>query len=129
MSDADRLRALFADWGRGDFTGGPALFADDIRFTATQPEGQIEETGIDGVRGFMTRFLPEWEHYAVELHELEHLGGGRYLATATQHGTGSGSGMDITSPVHIAIEMSGGRMTLLGFFMRSREDALEALAG
>jgi hypothetical protein len=31
--------------------------------------------------------------------------------------------------VHIAIAMSGGRIALLGFFMRSRDDALAALAG
>ncbi len=75
----------------------------------------------------MQRFLPEWERYTVELHELEDLGEGRYLATATQHGTGKGSGVDITAPVHIAIAMREGKISLLGFFVRSRGDALAAL--
>jgi hypothetical protein len=77
----------------------------------------------------MLRFLPEWDSYTVELHELEELGGGRFIANATQHGTGKGSGVDITAPVHIAIAMRDGLITVLGFFMRSREDALAALAG
>ena len=128
MSDAEALQALFDEWGRGDFRGGEKLFAHDVRFSATQPEGQIEESGPDGVRRFMLRFLPEWDSYSVELHELEELGGGRFIARATQHGTGKGSGVDITSPVHIAIAMRDGLITFLGFFMRSRDDALAALA-
>jgi|SRR5688572_3177559 len=128
MADEETLRELFAAWEKGDFSTGPALFAEDIRFSATQPEGQIHETGIDGIRTFMQRFLPEWNGYRVELHELEELGGGRFIARATQHGTGKGSQVDITAPVHIAIEMSDGRMTLLGFFMRGRDDALAAFA-
>ena len=104
------------------------LFADDVRFSATQPEGQIEESGPDGVRSFMARFLPEWDRYTVELHELEELGDGRFIARATQHGTGKGSGVDITAPVHIAIAMRDGLITVLGFFMRGRDDALAALA-
>ena len=128
MSDEATLRELFACWEAGDFSTGPALFAEDIRFSATQPEGQIEEQGPDGVRRFMHRFLPEWDSYRVELHELEELGGGRYIARATQHGKGKESQVDITAPVHIAIEMNDGRMTLLGFFMGGRDDALAALA-
>jgi hypothetical protein len=129
MSDAGVLRELFADWERGEFRNGVALFSEEIRFSATQPEGQIYETGIDGVQRFMRRFLPEWEQYRVELHELEELGDGQYIAQATQYGTGKESRVDITAPVHIAIAMSEGRISLLGFFMRGREDALAALAG
>ena len=128
MNDHEALSGLFADWGRGEFRSGVALFSEDIRFSAAQPEGQIEETGIEGVQRFMRRFLPEWDHYRVELHQLEDLGRGSYIATATQHGTGKESRIEITAPVHIAIAMSGGRITLLGFFIRSREDALAALA-
>lgn len=119
---------MFEQWGQGDFSRTPPLFGEAIRFSATQPEGQVEETGPDGIARFMRRFLPEWERYSVELHELEDLGDGRYLATATQHGIGKTSRMDITAPVHIAIRMEGGKMTFLGFFMSTRDDALEALA-
>ena len=128
MSDEAALREMFASWEAGDFTVGPALFAEDIRFSATQPEGQVEEVGPDGIRRFMRRFLPDWDRYRVELHQLEDLGGGRYIATATQHGTGKESRIEITAPVHIAIAISGGKITLLGYFMQSRDDALAALA-
>ena len=119
---------MFDDWGRGDFSRTPPLFSEDVRFSATQPEGQVHETGPEGVARFMRRFLPEWELYSVELHELEDLGGGRYVATATQHGIGKTSRLDITSPVSIAIRIHRGKIAFLGFFMHGRDDALEALA-
>ena len=127
MTDEDALRHLFDEWARGDFRGGVALFAHDIRFSATQPEGQVHESGVDGVRRFMARFLPEWEGYAVELDQLEDLGGGRYLVAATQRGTGTGSGVEITSPVYVAIAMHDGRIEQLEFHMSDRAAALAAL--
>jgi ketosteroid isomerase-like protein len=127
MSDADTLRAMFADWERGDFSRGADLFTEDLRFSATQPEGQIEAAGIAGLAQFMQRFLLDWDPYSVELHGLDDLGGGRFVASATQHGVGKSSGMDLTAPVHIAIRMRDGRIAQLEFFLHSREDALAAL--
>ena len=74
----------------------------------------------------MRRFLEDWEQYRVEPHGLEEMGGGRFLATATQHGKGRSSAMDITAPVSIAIRMDEGRIVELHFFL-DREDALAAL--
>lgn len=125
--DRDVLERLFAEWERGDFSGAPSLFSDDVRFTATQPEGQVEATGPDGILRFMRGFLQEWERYSVELHELEELGDGRFLATAMQHGIARTSGMQLTALVHIAIAMREGRMRQLEFHMGGREHALAAL--
>ena len=118
---------MFDAWRRGDFTTAPALFGEGIRFTAQQPEGHVTAEGPGGIVGFMQRFLPEWKHYYVELHELEDLGGGDYIAAATQHGTGVTSGVDITAPAYIALRMVGGKLTEMHFFF-TREEALGALA-
>lgn len=126
MSDVEAIRASLAEWARGDFTGVVSLFADDIRFSGEQPEGQVEARGPAGIEQFMRRFLEDWEQYRVELHRLEELGGGRFLVTATQHGKGKSSAMDITAPVSIAIRMDAGRITELHFFL-DRDDALAAL--
>ena len=127
VTDAEKLRALLSDWEKGDFRGGIRLFAEEIRFSGAQPEGQVEAHGPDGIARFMRGFLEGWERYTVETHELEELGGGRYLATGTQHGTGAAGGVDITAPVSIAARMADGRLTELHFFLE-REKALEALA-
>jgi ketosteroid isomerase-like protein len=127
MPDEELLRTLFADWERGDFAQGPGLFTDDLRFSATQPEGQIEARGPAGLAEFMQRFLVDWKGYRVELHELEDLGEDRWLVTATQHGAGKTSGLRLTAPVHIAIRMREGRIAQLEFFLQAREDALAAL--
>jgi ketosteroid isomerase-like protein len=126
VSEADAIRALLADWERGEFSSGVALFADDIRFSGAQPEGQVEAHGPAGIAGFMRRFLEDWERYAVKVHGLEELGEGRFLATGTQHGKGKTSAMDITAPVSIAIRMEGGLMTQLHLFL-DRDDALRVL--
>jgi ketosteroid isomerase-like protein len=126
VTEADQVRSLLASWERGDFRAGVELFAEDIRFSGAQPEGQVAARGPAGIEAFMRRFLEDWERYSVELHELEELGDGRFLATGTQHGTGSTSAMDITAPVSIAIRMEDGRMTELHFFL-DRDDALAVL--
>ena len=126
MSERETISSLLADWGRGEWGTGVGLFADDIRFSGAQPEGQVEALGPAGIAEFMRRFLEDWEHYRVEPHGLEELGSGRFLATATQHGKGRSSAMDITAPVSIAIRMDKGRIVELHFFL-DRDDALAAL--
>ena len=100
---ATTLRAMFAQWERGNLEPGTELFAPDIRFSAAQPEGQVEARGPQEIDGFMREFLADWEIYRVELHELEDHGGGSFVAVATQHATGKGSGVETTAPAFIAI--------------------------
>ena len=127
MSDAERIRALLADWERGDWSSGVPLLADDVEFSGAQPEGQVTARGPAGIARFMRGFLEDWEDYRVECNNFEDLGSGRFLATGTQHGKGKSSAMDITAPVSIAIRFDGARITELHFFL-DREDALAALA-
>jgi hypothetical protein len=120
------LNEVFAGWDHGDFTRGTELYASDIRFSATQPEGQVSARGPDGVTRFMREFLADWELYRVELHELEEVDGGRFVARATQHATGKGSGLETTAPAFIAIAFEASEMVQLEFFLE-RQSALDAL--
>ena len=74
----------------------------------------------------MRQFLTQWELYRVELHELEELAGGRFIAQATQHGIGKGSGLQTTMPTFIAIAFDDDQIVQLEFLPR-REEALIAL--
>ena len=122
----ERLHEVFADWARGDWTTTPDLLAPDVRFSAAQPEGQVEAAGPEGIAAFMRGFLVGWEQYTTEIHDLEDLGGGDYLATGTQHGKGVAGGVDITAPVHIALSTRDGSITRMEWWL-SREEALAAL--
>jgi ketosteroid isomerase-like protein len=125
--DRAAIEDLFGQWEKGDFATGLSVYDPEIRFSGTQPEGQVEAAGLPALGDFMKRFLADWERYRVELHELEDLGGGDWLARATQHGIGRTSRMELTAPVHIALAVREGRITQLEFHLRGREDALAAL--
>ena len=60
-----------------------------------------------------------------ELHELAELYGGRFIASASQHGVGKGSGLETTMPT-LAIAFRDNQIAQLEFLAR-REDALTAL--
>ena len=74
----------------------------------------------------MREFLADWEIYRVELHELEDHGGGSFVAVATQHATGKGSGVETTAPAFIAITFRNEQIAQLEFFF-DRRFALEAV--
>jgi len=122
------LREVFAEWERGEFGTTAHLFTDDLRFTASQPEGQVEAEGVEGLSRFMRGFLPQWERYWVVLHDLVELGEGRYLAHATQYGRGAAGGVDITADTWIAVRLRDGRITQLEWWF-NRADAASALGG
>jgi ketosteroid isomerase-like protein len=119
------LNQVFAEWDRGNFSRGTELYAPDISFSAAQPEGQVSARGPDGVTRFMREFLADWELYRVELHELEEVGAGRFVARATQHATGKGSGVETTAPAFIAIAFRDSEIVQLEFFLE-RQRALDA---
>ena len=123
---ATTLRAMFAQWERGNLEPGTELFAPDIRFSAAQPEGQVKARGPQEIDRFMREFLAGWDNYRIELHELEDRGEGSFVAVATQHGTGKGSGVETTAPAFIAITFRNEQIAQLEFFL-DRRSALEAL--
>ena len=126
MSDVDLLRALFAQWARGDLRGGVELFADDMQYRTARPEGWFEGRGPDDVREFMSQFLAAWSRWWVEIDQLDELGEGRYVASGQQYARGRESGTQTRYPAHVAVRMRDGRITQLGFFF-SREEALAYL--
>jgi hypothetical protein len=97
------LRAIFDRWAHGDLTAGTELLAEDIRFSAAQPEGQVRADGRAAMRQFNRDFFASWERYWIELKELEQRSPVAFLASGTQHGIGTGSHVQTSMPTFIAI--------------------------
>jgi ketosteroid isomerase-like protein len=120
------LRAIFDAWARGDITAGTELLAQDIRFSAAQPEGQVRADGRAAMSRFNRDFFASWERWRVELDDLEQLSPATFLASGQQHGVGKGRGTPTSMPTFIAIGFRGEQIVQLEFFY-NRADALEAV--
>jgi ketosteroid isomerase-like protein len=120
------LRAMFDAWARGDITAGGELLAEDIRFSAAQPEGQVRADGRAAMDRFNRDFFASWKRWWVELDDLEQRSPVAFLASGTQYGIGRGSGTRTRMPTFIAISFRGEQIVQLEFFY-NRADALEAV--
>jgi ketosteroid isomerase-like protein len=120
------LRAMFDAWERGDISAGTELMAEDIRFSAAQPEGQVRADGLAAMSRFNHGFIAIWKRWWVELDDLDQRSPGAFLASGTQHGIGRGSGTRTRMPTFIAICFRGEQIVQLEFFY-NRADALKAL--
>jgi ketosteroid isomerase-like protein len=119
------LRAIFDGWARGDLSAGAELLADDIRFSAAQPEGQVRADGRAAMSRFNRDFFASWQRWWVELDDLEQRSPATFLASGQQHGIGRGSGSRTSMPTFIAIAFRGEEIAQLEFFY-NRADALKA---
>jgi len=120
------LRAIFDAWARGDVSAGTELMAEDIRFSAAQPEGQVRADGRAAMSRFNHDFFASWERWWVELDDLEQRSPAMFLASGQQHGIGMGSRTRTSMPTFIAIGFRGEQIVQLEFFY-NRADALEAV--
>jgi ketosteroid isomerase-like protein len=125
-SNEQVLRAVFGAWSVGDLTVGSELMADDIRYSAAQPEGQVRADGRAAMGRFLRGFLASWDRYWIELRDLEQHSPAAFLADATQHGIGKGSHTPTSMPAFIAIRFRDRQIVQLEFFY-DRASALEAL--
>lgn len=120
------LRAIFDAWARGDIGAGTELMAEDIRFSAAQPEGQVRADGRVAMNRFNRDFFASWQRWWVELDDLEQRSPAMFLASGQQHGVGKGSRTPTSMPTFIAIGFHGEQIVQLEFFY-NRADALEAI--
>jgi ketosteroid isomerase-like protein len=120
------LRAIFDAWARGDMTAGTELLAEDIRFSAAQPEGQVRADGRAAMSRFNRDFFASWRRWWVELDDLEQRSPATFLASGKQHGIGRGSGTRTSMPTFIAIDFRGEQIVQPEFFY-NRAEALKAV--
>src|SRR5436190_15257041 len=87
-----RLRAIYAEWAKGNLDAGEAIYAEDAAFIP-MAEGR-STLDREGFRRFMHSFLTEWDKFTTEAVEMTDYGD-KVLVTERQHAIGRGSGIEI----------------------------------
>jgi len=91
----DWLRAVYDEWGRGNFRAGGDRLAPDFEFS-TGPDFPDPVRGVasgEAVRDYWRGFLSSWAHLRIEALEMTPAGD-RALIVVRQTGTGRASGVE-----------------------------------
>jgi ketosteroid isomerase-like protein len=89
------VRAIYAEWGKGNFRAGTDLFDRDVVLVLrTDFPDAGTYVGRDEIRAYMRQFLASWTDAVIEAEDI--FGTGERVAVAVhQQATGSGSGLPI----------------------------------
>jgi ketosteroid isomerase-like protein len=123
--DIEFLRAVYADWSRGDFSRAE-VFAPDVEFVTDFPDKGVYR-GPEGVAKGFRGFLSAWTDFSTTAEEIVPTGGGRYLVLERLRGSGKESGVPIDSPAANLITVRDGKIVRLQLF--SHRDEARAAAG
>jgi ketosteroid isomerase-like protein len=121
------VRAIWAEWARGNMIAGVELFDPEIRFVSFMPDAreQVVARGPAGVKEFMREFLRHWRDYRLIADEISELGDDGVLVSGRQQATGRQSGVAVEDGMYSAWVFRGGRVVCLTFD-RDRDAAVEA---
>jgi ketosteroid isomerase-like protein len=123
--NAEALRALYAEWARGNFRAGAELFAPDVVFDPL-PDLR-EQRGLAAVTEYMRDFLAQWTDFQVEAEELIEVGEG-FVVKERQRGQGKASGVRTESVFYAVWTFRAGRVSHVRW-VADRDAALEAARG
>jgi ketosteroid isomerase-like protein len=127
QENVERVRAVYAEWGRGNFRAGGDLWDRRVQFipVADLPEGG-EYVGPRGVTHFMRDFLQPWTDFTIAAQELIEAGDSVVVA-AHHRGVGRESGLvaDLPQQFHVWT-FRGPAVTRFEAF-RDRAEALAAV--
>jgi ketosteroid isomerase-like protein len=91
----DWLRAVYDEWGRGNFRAGGDRLAPDFEFNMGLdfPDPARGVVGDEAIRDYWRGFLSSWAHLRIEAREMTPAGD-RVLIRVRQTGTGRASGVE-----------------------------------
>lgn len=131
MSDenVERLRRVYADWEKGDFSSSRELFAPDVLFAPGSP-GDEPLRGVDKVAAHLREFLKQWSDFRIVPSDFSVLGrtpeGDEVvLVSERQSATGSGSGVPVEQDFYAAWTFRDGLVVSV-LWKPDRKEALEA---
>ena len=126
----DTVRAVYAEWGRGNLRAGVELFEPDILFTSFMPDSDqsIVARGPYEIEVFLREFLAQWRDYRLWAVEFCDVGGGRVLVKGRQSATGRQSGVGVEDDTHSIWTFRDGKVAELRF-ERDWQKALDAAGG
>jgi ketosteroid isomerase-like protein len=125
VSNVETIRAIYARWSDGDFTGGVDHLDPGIELVmgpAFPDAGTY--SGLDGLRSYTRGFLEPWERITIEAEELIDAGD-CVVAAVMQRGVGEGSGIETELAYFHVWTLRDGKVTRLDT-VRDRAAALEA---
>jgi Ketosteroid isomerase-related protein len=99
QENVERLRAVYAEWAKGNFRAGGELFAPDVTFEPMS-DGR-EALGGDAIERYMREFLAQWNEFRVDTEEFVEVGQ-TILVTERQHARGKSSGVEIEMTAYCA---------------------------
>jgi ketosteroid isomerase-like protein len=130
MSGENRetLARIYEGWERGDFTVGVGVFERNAILVIDPeiPEAGVY-VGLDGIRGYTSRFLEAWESLTIAAESFEDVGD-TVLVRVKQTGIGQDSGVPVTLSYFHLWTFRGGVVIRLDSILREAS-ALEAIGG
>jgi ketosteroid isomerase-like protein len=126
--DLDSVRRLFDEgWSQGDWSRGVEMFADDVKVTVFDSDGdEIELDGLPALQEWLRGFLGEWREVREEYDELLDLGD-RILSRGRQIAEGRVSGAPAVMPIYFLFVFRGGKV--VEFSTTRYEDVAHQRAG
>lgn len=126
QANVEKVRALYAEWGRGNLVPGADIYDRYLTFI---PLEDTAETGLyigaEGVGQFMRAWMQSWSQLTVAAEEI--LEAGDHVVIEThQRGVGKESGLPGELTLYAVWSFRGGTVIRIEHF-RSREEALEAV--
>ena len=122
--DLEVLEALYAGWGRGDFTS-PEFFADDIVWVPTGlPEGG-EFRGLRAMAEQVRGYLGAWSQFQIKALEVIPGSAGLYVVIQLFRGKGKSSGAVTEGRTAVAITMRDGKIARMEGYW-DRDEALRS---
>jgi len=123
------LRAVYDEWGRGNFGAGADRLAPEFEFSMTQdfPE-PVSGVRPEGLRDAWRGFLGSWSHVRMESEQIV-AAGDRALVLVVQTGTGRTSGVETSMRYFHVWQFRDGRTLRLKMLMDEGAAHVEQLRG
>ncbi len=120
------VRQVYERWARGDFRAGTELF-DPWVVLVLRPEFPDAGAylGLEGIRGYMQRFLEGWDHAVIEGEEFM-AAGESVVVQVHQQASGLKSGVPVNMRYFQVWTLRGGAVIRIES-VKGREEALEAV--
>ena len=127
QENVDRVRRAYAEWERGNMTGGIELFDREVVFESFMPDANeaVVANGVEEIEAFMREFLAQWRDYRLVGQEFREVGPEKVFVAGYQTASGRQSGATVKDPMHSIWVFRGGKVVRLRF-ERDMQIALEA---
>jgi ketosteroid isomerase-like protein len=126
QANMDALRAVYDEWGRGNFKAGLDLYDPDVLLVSRRDLPDADRyLGVDSMRAYMREYLEPLENVtwtAEEFVEAEN----SVVVTTLQQGTGRESGLSVEARHFVVWTFRGPKAIRFEVF-RDRSAALEAV--